>query len=375
MPSPVTTGASALPLNVVVAGGSIGGLCVGVALRSIGCDVTIYERSPGPMTDRGAGIVVQPDLINLLQQQGAPTLPVTAATQRRHVDHNGKVVSAFHLPQQFTSWNAIYRTLRAAFPDERYHPGRKVEGFQTDGRVYVERLGEVKADLLVFSDGFRSDARRYLLPKIEPRYAGYVAWRGTLDESNLPDDLIAYFDDSFSFCSVPAGGHILCYFIPGIGVAPGQRRLNWVWYVTVDRKALTELLTDRDGRKQPYALAPGQVPDDQKQALFEQAEKHLPFPFTQIVQATHQPFIQAILDLAIPQMVFGRACLLGDAAFVVRPHTAAATVKAAADASALADALRTSGTALDDALKRWEQQQLAVGQHLVQRGIGLGQRL
>ena len=31
-------------------------------------------------------------------------------------------------------------------------------------------------------------------------------------------------------------------------------------------------------------------------------------------------------------MAFGRTCLLGDAAFVVRPHTAGATAKAASDA-------------------------------------------
>jgi hypothetical protein len=25
------------------------------------------------------------------------------------------------MPQQFTSWEAIYETLRATFPDDRYH--------------------------------------------------------------------------------------------------------------------------------------------------------------------------------------------------------------------------------------------------------------
>jgi hypothetical protein len=27
------------------------------------------------------------------------------------------------MPQQFTSWEAIYKTLRATFPDDRYHMG------------------------------------------------------------------------------------------------------------------------------------------------------------------------------------------------------------------------------------------------------------
>ena len=46
------------PLRVTIAGGSIGGLCAGVALRGIGADVQIFEGHPGPMETRGAGIVV-----------------------------------------------------------------------------------------------------------------------------------------------------------------------------------------------------------------------------------------------------------------------------------------------------------------------------
>jgi 2-polyprenyl-6-methoxyphenol hydroxylase-like FAD-dependent oxidoreductase len=43
-----------LPLKSAVAGGSIGGLCAGIALRGIGCAVDVYERSPGAMASRVA---------------------------------------------------------------------------------------------------------------------------------------------------------------------------------------------------------------------------------------------------------------------------------------------------------------------------------
>lgn len=46
-------------VDVAVAGGSIGGLSAGLALHGAGFDVEIYERHPGPMETRGAGIVVQ----------------------------------------------------------------------------------------------------------------------------------------------------------------------------------------------------------------------------------------------------------------------------------------------------------------------------
>src|SRR5574341_1868935 len=115
-------------LRVVVSGGSIGGLCAGVALRGHGAAVDIFERHAGPMETRGAGIVVQPDLVRLLQQYGAPPLPTTSCRVRRYLDPDGGDGRVQSMPQQFTSWEAIYRTLRDAFPDKHYHPGAAVEG-------------------------------------------------------------------------------------------------------------------------------------------------------------------------------------------------------------------------------------------------------
>src|SRR5271169_5621089 len=39
------------PLRIAVTGGSIGGLCAGLALRGAGFDVQIYERISGPMDE------------------------------------------------------------------------------------------------------------------------------------------------------------------------------------------------------------------------------------------------------------------------------------------------------------------------------------
>ena len=51
----------------LVIGGSLGGLCAGVCLRAAGWRVSIFERSPGLMEDRGAGIVLQSEALNLLE--------------------------------------------------------------------------------------------------------------------------------------------------------------------------------------------------------------------------------------------------------------------------------------------------------------------
>jgi 2,6-dihydroxypyridine 3-monooxygenase len=65
---------------------------------------------------------------------------------------------------------------------------------------------------------------------------------------------------------------------------------------------------------------------------------------------------------------------MGDAAFALRPHAAAGTAKAAADAWALAEALETAGGDVVVALERWERRQLAVGRRVLNRTREAGER-
>jgi len=372
-------GARERPLRVAVAGGSLGGLCAGIALRTIECDVDVFERTAGPMTSRGAGIVVQPDLVALLRAGGAPPLPVTACTHRQYLTADGgqQLIPA---PQHFTSWDAIYGTLRAAFPDERYHQGVRLTGFdQTAGAVtaHLDGHADLSADLLVCADGGRSASRDLLIaPRRVPTYAGYVAWRGTVEEADAPADLVRCFADRFSFCDARSGGHVLAYLIPGAetATAPGRRRINWVWYVHMaEGPALDALLTDAEGRRRAGSVPPGAVRPERVGELHARAAAELHPRFADLVQSTRAPFLQVIQDLAVARMAFGRVALLGDAAFIVRPHTAAATAKAAADASALAAALR-GGSAVSDALGVWERARVAAGRGLTQYGVALGEQ-
>ena len=369
-------------LKVAVVGGSIAGLGAGVVLRGMGCDVDMYERTPGAMTSRGAGIVVQDDLMDLLHRQhDAPELPVISSPHRRYLLPEGGDGMAISLPRQFTSWDAIFRTFRAAFPDKHYHSGAALVGFeQVDGRVVARFAArrEVEVDLLVCADGSRSEARHRLLPEVEPIYAGYVAWRGTLDEERADPELVRFFDRTFTVCEARSGGgHILAYLIPGSDIAtePGRRRLNWVWYVTTSGGAeLERLLTDKTGELRMGSVPAGMVPAQLVAEVHAAAARELHPRLAELVQATSDPFVQVIVDVAASRMVFGRVCLLGDAAFVLRPHAGAATAKAAADATALADALAANPADPDAALWAWETRRLQHGRGLVEHGIALGRR-
>ena len=76
----------------------------------------------------------------------------------------------------------------------------------------------------------------------------------------------------------------------------------------------------------------------------------------------------------VPHMAIGRVCLTGDAAFVPRPHTAASTAKAAANALALANSLEGSEADVELALRRWEPDQIELGRRLRVYGQRLGDR-
>ena len=60
-----------------------------------------------------------------------------------------------------------------------------------------------------------------------------------------------------------------------------------------------------------------------------------------------------------------RVALLGDAAFVARPHVGAGVTKAALDAASLADALAAHGDDLAAALARYSREQIMFGRGLV----------
>jgi 2-polyprenyl-6-methoxyphenol hydroxylase-like FAD-dependent oxidoreductase len=331
------------------------------------------------METRGAGIVVQGELIDLLRTHGAGALPTTHCTVRRYLSPEGGEGEVQRAPQDFTSWEAIYRTLAAAFPSERYHRGAMLTNFGNGKgavRAQIDGHGVVEADVLVAADGAQSPTRRHFLPDLSSTYAGYVAWRGTLDEADAPPDLVRFFDDAFTFSEARSAGHMLVYFIPGDGAdtTPGKRRLNWVWYVGVGEADLPRILVDRDGRQHRASLPFGGMPDSAIRDLRDLARREVHPMLAALVAATPQPFLQTIVDVVPTRTVFGRVCLLGDAAFVVRPHTAGATAKAARDATTLARALKRAGRNVDAGLRGFEELQIEFGQGLVDYGVALGRR-
>ena len=137
---------------------------------------------------------------------------------------------------------------------------------------------------------------------------------------------------------------------------------------------LPRILTDRDHKRRDYSVPPGMLAPAVEQEMRAYADTVLAPPFQKLIAATQEPFVQAVLDLGVPQMTFGRVALVGDAAFIPRPHTAASTSKAAANAISLADALTQYNHNVTKALPAWEPLQLAYGRQLMASGQQLGDR-
>jgi len=366
--------------RIAIAGGSLGGLSAALVLRDLGADVTVYERSPAELEQRGAGIGFLPASSRYLVERAGTDLDEisTRTTHIRYLSRDGRVVHDEDHVYRFSSWNTVYRHLLRCFGRERYELGTEVSGFEV-GRhgVRVALSGErtVDVDLLVCAEGIGSAARRRLLPDVAPVYAGYVAWRGMVPEGDLPPATARALGDAITYY-VYANSHLLVYPIPGAdgSVEVGRRLVNFVWYRNyVVGGDLDDVLVGADGVRRELSLPPGAARLDQVEELRATAANRLPPVIADVVHRTEQPFVQVIFDVDVPRMAFDRVCLLGDAAFVARPHAAAGTAKAAADAWALGDALDVAPD-VPSALRAWEPGQLALGRNLLERTRRIGAR-
>lgn len=367
-------------MKITVVGGSIGGLTAACLLRDSGHQVSIYERSSVPLEQRGAGIGFLPATYRYLESRAGVDLHDVAVETGhiRYLDHSGTVIHDEPHRYLFSSWNAVYASTLRHFGHSEYHLGSEMVDFsQTPSSVSVKlKDGRViESDLLVAADGIGSVARSRLVPNSTAEYAGYVAWRGMVSETELGEDALQRLSDAITYFVYP-GSHILVYPIPGHegGVGVGERLINFVWYCNyASGDAFRSLMTDKDGTVRDVSIPPGYASESSVKLMNEMARECLPPLIRDIVLAAPNPFVQVIYDIDVDRMAFGRICLLGDAGVVVRPHAAAGTAKAAADGWALDSALREHDT-LDDALRTWEDQQLALAKRLLDRTRRIGAR-
>ena len=194
-------------MKVAIVGGGIGGLATALAMIQAGFTVTVYERS-AQLVDQGAGITLAPNATRVLYHLGlGPTLEETAVTppqtEYRHY-RTGAVIMRMMTKDFRALYGAPYLRLHrwdlqhsmitrlAEVAPGALRLGAGVDGVEPHGEHVTLRFADghaETADIVVAADGIRSAIRETLFHPAPPVFAGFVAWRGLVDTSQLPRHL------------------------------------------------------------------------------------------------------------------------------------------------------------------------------------------
>src|SRR5712671_7081578 len=358
--------------RALVIGGSLGGLLAAHLLRHVGWDVTVFERNAEDLTGRGAGLSTHPQLVDVLRRVGIDfddSMGVKVGTLVC-LDRHGATYLEERTTRTMSSWGRLYRSLRDPLPAGSYRLAKSLERIEQDAdrvsAIFADGTRET-GDLLVGADGGRSTVRELFLPGLQPGYAGYVAWRAMLDERDVPPPIHAQLFKNYTYC-LPPGELFLAYPVPGRNneTQVGQRAYSNVWYRPTTPEKLADLCTDASGKCHGTSIPPPLLRLDVIAWSKAQAWALVAPQVAEIFERDPRPFFQAIFDMISPQIVFGRVALLGDAAFLVRPHPGAGTTKCAMDAECLADAIAAHG--IEAGLALYQRRQGAFGAGLVRQG-------
>ena len=355
----------------------MGGLFAAHLLRAAGWDATVFERSGDDLAGRGASIGTSADLFRVMERIGIRLDPSAGVPVRARIclEPDGRIDHEKPVASVNSAWDRIYRPLRDAFPPAHYRAGMRLarcEETADDVTAIFSDGTRETGDLLIGADGIHSTVRAQFLPEAEPLYAGYVAWRGVIEESEMTAEEHALLFGRMCFC-LPENELVLGLGMPGRDddTRAGHRRYYWIWFRLADAAhALPKLCTDATGRCHGTSIPPGLVRPDVVRDLRDAAAATLAPAIAAIVARTAQPFPHGIFDLEVPRMNWGRVVLLGDSAFVARPHVGAGITKAALDAECLVDAL-ANGDILA-ALARYDGERRAFGAALIARARYLG---
>ena len=155
--------------TAAIIGGSLTGLIAARLLAQKGWAAHVFERVPGVLSGRGAGIGTHREFFDVLSAARLPDGPDIGVyvTIRRMFAKDGRVTLEHRYPQVLAHWDSVYSLLLGSIDRDFYHLGKRMTGFaKSQGAVSVqfENGDTFEADLLIGADGIRSSVRSVLFP-------------------------------------------------------------------------------------------------------------------------------------------------------------------------------------------------------------------
>jgi len=352
---------SATGRHAAVVGGSLSGLCAGLALAGAGWQVTIIERAAGEPPG-GAGLGLDRGLLSQVTGVDATAVPVVTGKRDS---------AAWGLVRQFLI-DVVQRTAGIRFTESVTVTGVR----EPDGpdQVLDSTAGPFAADVIVGADGVYSVTRRFVAPE-QPAatYAGYMLWRGLVSEAEVPAGLGRH-GSNLEIHAAP-GAQLVIYCVPGPDgrTDRGHRRVSYAWY----DGSRTDMLRENGCIQGDTAVATLHA-DQLSAALVAQldrfAQLHWPAPWGQYISwgLTHgQVFGTPVAEFLPPRLVRSRVALAGDAAHVASPMTGAGFQNALLDVAALTACLARTAS-VPAGLVRYERERLSQARQLVSSGMSWG---
>jgi salicylate hydroxylase len=238
--------------TIFVAGAGIGGLTASLALARQGFRVVVLEKAER-LEEAGAGIQLSPNASRVLVELGLqPRLAGRAVTPEAisiMSARSGGEIARLPLGEAASAragapyWVVhradLQRALQAQVadtPDIELRLGCQFEDAATHakGLTVVQRSGMTRSQelalALVGADGIWSTVRHHLFPQAQPQFSGLIAWRGTLDATQLPRE---YTSSRVQLWMGP-NAHLVAYPISGarqinvVAILPGTwNRPGW----------------------------------------------------------------------------------------------------------------------------------------------------
>ena len=303
--------------SVAVIGAGISGLTAGYAIRKKGIAVDVYERSHS-ISEFGAGITLSKNATSLLENVGLLSEIAKKAyhPMKSYVREykSAREIASVELDESFISLDRrdLIDTLAMSFKSAGGNLNLDHEinyvNASTGDLSIKDRTKNY--DLILICDGIKSGLRGQIYDDLEPKFTGYVAWRGMVRADDLPkfqgsDKANVYYGP---------GGHIVHY---------PTGRDDYINFVAIESKSSWHEESWRTEGEARDLLS--------KFANWNEGLVHM-------MASANKVYKWGIFQRSLPQKLFmGRSVLLGDAAHPMVPFLGQGACMAIEDGYALAE--------------------------------------